>query len=128
MTAGGFSRIIRAWWLVALFCLAALSGSAAAPVGPARKPTKLVVLVVVDQFREDYLTRFRSEYKGGFDRLLKNGAVFTNAYLDHFPSVTALVHATLLSGAAPSLTGIIGDDWYDRGSGRIMDAAFDPTV
>jgi predicted AlkP superfamily pyrophosphatase or phosphodiesterase len=127
MPAGGFSRIIRGFRLVALLCVAALSVCAAAPVGPARKP-KLVVLVVVDQFREDYLTRFRSEYKGGFDRLLKNGAVFTNAYLDHFPSVTALVHATLLSGAAPSLTGIVGDDWYDRESGRLVGAAFDPSV
>ncbi len=128
MPARGLSRLIRACWLVALLCLAALSGGAAPPAGPARRQPKLVVVVVIDQFREDYLTRFRSEYKGGFDRLLKSGAVFTNAYVQHFPPVTASVHATILSGAAPALTGIVGDDWYDRESGRIVSSAFDPAV
>ncbi len=79
-----------------LLCvLAAATILAAAP----KKP-KLIVAVVFDQFRYDYLERFRSEYHGGFDRLLTQGAVFTSAHYQHFPTVTAIGHSTILSGAA----------------------------
>ncbi len=91
-----------------LFCLAAAALSLAA----APKP-KLIVTVVVDQFRYDYLTRFRGEYKGGFNRLLTRGAVFTNARYMHAPAVTAVGHSTVLSGAIPSISGIVANDWYD---------------
>ena len=80
---------------------------------PAKKP-KLVMLVAVDQFRYDYLTRFRTEYKAGLARLLDSGAVFTNAHYEHFPTVTAIGHSTMLSGATPSISGIVGNEWYDR--------------
>jgi hypothetical protein len=92
-----------------LIFLAAGMVLAAAP----RKP-KLVLAIVVDQFRYDYLTRFRSDYTAGFDTLLKTGAVFTSANLDHFPTVTAIGHSTFLSGATPSESGIIGNEWYAR--------------
>lgn len=82
----------------------------------APKP-KLVVLVVVDQFRYDYLTRYRSEYKGGFDRMLSGGAVFTNANYLQYPTVTAVGHSTVLSGAFPAISGIVGNTWYDRATG-----------
>ena len=48
-----------------------------------RKDPRLVLLIAVDQFRYDYLTRFRDEYKGGLDRLLRTGANFVNANLEH---------------------------------------------
>jgi predicted AlkP superfamily pyrophosphatase or phosphodiesterase len=89
---------------------------------------KLVIALMVDQFRYDYLTRFRSEYKGGFDRLLRHGAVFTNAFLDHFPTVTAIGHSTILSGATPSVSGIIGNDWYERSTAKSVTSVFDPNV
>ena len=76
---------------------------------------KLILAVVVDQFRYDYLTRFRADYHAGFDRLLKQGAVFTDAHYVQFPAVTAVGHSTFLSGATPSVSGIIGNEWYDRG-------------
>ncbi len=88
---------------------------ASAGVAPARP--KLVLLIVVDQMRYDYLTRFRDRFKGGLARLLGEGAVFTNAHLEHYPSVTAVGHATMLSGAIPALSGIVGNDWYDRETG-----------
>jgi predicted AlkP superfamily pyrophosphatase or phosphodiesterase len=78
-----------------------------------RKP-KLVLAIVIDQFRYDYLTRFRSEYRAGFDRLLTKGAVFANANYIHFPTVTAIGHSTFLTGATPSYSGIVGNDWFDR--------------
>ncbi|HEY1339972.1 MAG TPA: alkaline phosphatase family protein [Bryobacteraceae bacterium] len=90
-----------------------------------RKP-KLVLAIVIDQFRYDYLTRFRSEYHAGFDRLLTKGAVFTNARYEHFPTVTAIGHSTILSGATPSISGIIGNDWYDRDDGGKVTSVSDP--
>jgi hypothetical protein len=87
---------------------------AASLLTAAPKKPKLVVAIVIDQFRYDYLTRFRSEYHGGFDRMLTQGAVFTNANYVHFPTVTAVGHATFLTGALPSISGIVGNDWFDR--------------
>jgi predicted AlkP superfamily pyrophosphatase or phosphodiesterase len=87
---------------------------------------RLVLLVAIDQWRYDYLTRFRDEFTGGMARLLTTGAVFGNAYLDHYPTVTAVGHATMLSGATPAVSGIIGNDWYDRALGRNVTSVSDP--
>ena len=83
------------------------------PVSETRTP-KLVVAIVVDQFRYDYLTRFRADYTGGLKRLLDQGAVFTNARHEHVPTVTAVGHSTFLSGAPPAMSGIVGNQWWDR--------------
>ena len=113
---------------MALLCCSLAGAWADAPLKAVRQPPKLVVVLVIDQFRYDYLTRFRAEYTGGFDRLWRNGAVFTNAHLEHFPTVTAVGHAAILTGATPSLSGIIGNDWYDRESGRQVTSVSDPKV
>jgi hypothetical protein len=96
-----------------LFALISAVLAVPAAASPAEKP-KLVVAIAVDQFRYDYLLRFRPEYKQGLDRLLTHGAVFTNAFYDHFPTVTAVGHSTFLSGATPAISGIIANDWFDR--------------
>lgn len=93
----------------------------------ARRP-KLIVAIAVDQFRYDYLTRFRDQYTGGLARLLNQGAVFTNANYDHFPTVTAIGHSTFLSGATPSVSGIIGNDWWDRDTGASVTSVEDNKV
>jgi hypothetical protein len=90
--------------------------------------TRLILLIAVDQFRYDYLTRFRSEYTDGLKRLLSEGAVFTNANLEHYPTVTAIGHSTMLSGATPSVSGIIGNDWFDRETGATVTSVSDTTV
>jgi len=103
----------------------------AAAVVPASEPfqkPRLVLAIVIDQFRYDYTTRFQDEYKGGLGRLLTRGAVFTNARLDHFPSLTAVGHSTFLSGATPSISGIVGNSWYDRDSGKPVTSVSDSTV
>ncbi|PWU03775.1 MAG: hypothetical protein C5B51_18275 [Terriglobia bacterium] len=97
----------------------------AALCGAPRKP-KLVVAIVVDQFRYDYLTRFRSEYSAGLDKLLTSGAVFTNARYEQFPTVTAVGHSTFLSGATPSISGIINNQWFEREDGREVTSVSDP--
>ena len=107
--------------------LVLLALSAAAFSQTAKKP-KLVVAIAVDQFRYDYLTRFRKEYTAGFDRLLTKGAVFTMARYEQFPTVTAIGHSTFMSGATPSISGIVGNDWYDRDSGKQVTSVADENV
>ena len=75
---------------------------------------RLVLLIVVDQFRYDYLTRFGDLFShGGIGRLKREGASWVEANYDHVPTYTAPGHATLMTGAWPSETGIIANDWYD---------------
>jgi len=78
----------------------------AGPSHPAPKP-RLVVVITVDQLRPDYLDRYRPQLRGGLAMLLKQGAVFTEAYHDHAITETAPGHATILSGRWPAHTGII---------------------
>jgi len=68
---------------------------------------KLVVVITVDQLRPDYLDRYRRQLIGGLGMLLRDGAVFTDAYQDHAITETAPGHATVLSGRWPTHTGII---------------------
>src|SRR5436309_12684077 len=93
----------------------------------AKKP-RLVLTIVVDQFRYDYLTRFRSDYNGGIAQLLTNGAVFTNANYIHFPTVTAVGHSTFLSGAIPAISGIVGNEWFDRDENKQVTSVSDNGV
>ncbi len=75
---------------------------------------KLVVGIIIDQFRYDYLTRFRGDYHGGLDQLLTQGADFTNAFYAQVPTVTAVGHSIFMSGAMPAVSGIVANAWYDR--------------
>jgi predicted AlkP superfamily pyrophosphatase or phosphodiesterase len=108
-------------WILALFITLPLPAQNNAT---ASKP-KLVLAIVIDQFRYDYLTRFHSEYTGGFKRIFDHGAVFTNAHFEHVPTVTAVGHSTFLSGATPALSGIIGNEWWDRASKKRVTSVSD---
>src|SRR5881409_1680885 len=112
LSMSAFCKKTLAWFFLLVAGLAA-----APPATPPAKP-KLVLAIVIDQFRYDYLTRYRSEYTGGLNRLLTKGAVFTNANYEHSPTVTAIGHSTFLSGALPCVSGIIGNDWFDVSSGK----------
>ena len=100
-----------------LLCLLAASAGAQQPPAANRKP-RLILGIVVDQFRLDYFYRFAAQYNGGLARLASQGAFFTNAHYEHFPTVTAIGHSTFLTGATPSLSGIVANDWYDRATGK----------
>lgn len=94
-----------------LALLAVLTPSPRAQVAAQRRPTPiLVVHITADQFRADYLQRWRSQLSGGLARLLRTGAVFTDAYQDHAMTETAPGHATVLSGRNPHSTGILRND------------------
>lgn len=96
-------------------------------LGAGMKP-KLVVTVVVDQFRYDYLMRFRGDYHAGITRLLREGAVYTDARYPQFPTVTAVGHSTFMTGATPSVSGIIGNEWFDRGTNHVVTSVSDETT
>ncbi|MCW5965102.1 MAG: alkaline phosphatase family protein [Bryobacterales bacterium] len=86
---------------------------------------RLVLTLMVDQLRYDYLMRWNKDYRGGFRQLLDRGANFTDGHLGHYPSVTAIGHASLLTGAYPVNSGIVGNDWFDRVSGKKIESITD---
>ncbi|HJU92052.1 MAG TPA: alkaline phosphatase family protein [Pyrinomonadaceae bacterium] len=104
---------------------------AAVSVGQRRTPTaepkrpRLVMLIVVDQFRYDYLERFADLFvANGLRRLMSEGASWTQSNYDHMPTYTAPGHGTMMTGAYPAESGIIGNEWLDRASGlRITSVA-----
>ena len=99
--------------LLLLGCLS----SAAVAQQPATRP-KLAVVIVIDQFRPDYLQRFRPFFgTGGFNLLLRRGANFTEAEYKHAVTLTCHGHAVILTGAHPDVNGIIANQWYDTASG-----------
>jgi predicted AlkP superfamily pyrophosphatase or phosphodiesterase len=116
----------RAFALSLFFTLAipAFPQAQAPSVQTPRQP-KLVLAVVVDQLRYDFLTRFRNEFTGGLKRLMDEGAIYTNARYRQAPTVTASGHATFLSGAFPSVSGIIDNEWWDRASGTTVTSVSD---
>ena len=97
--------------LVAVFWFAALPARADAYHG---KP-KLVVVLVIDQFRGDYLDRYRDDFKtaNGFDLFLKRGAYFTDCYYDYANTMTAPGHSTIGTGAYTNGHGISLNEWWD---------------
>src|SRR5215510_13648472 len=94
----------------------------------ADKKPKLLVALAVDQFRYDYTIRFRADYHAGLARLLDHGVVFADARYIAFPTVTAIGHSTFMTGATPSVSGIIGNEWFDRTTNRAVTSVSDETT
>jgi hypothetical protein len=112
----------------ALFGLsAALVGAAAErPQGKAddRAPPRLAVLLVFDQFRGDYPSRWGELFgEGGLKRLMTDGAWFQNCHYPYAHTVTGAGHASLSTGTCPDRHGIFSNDWYERGAGDVYCAA-----
>jgi predicted AlkP superfamily pyrophosphatase or phosphodiesterase len=91
---------------------------------------KLVVGMVLDQMRWDYLYRYFDRYadNGGFKRLLKEGNSCENTLIPYSPTVTACGHSVVYTGSAPSITGITGNAWWDRDNNRTTYCTEDKTV
>jgi predicted AlkP superfamily pyrophosphatase or phosphodiesterase len=90
---------------------------------------KLVVGIVVDQMRWDYLYRYYDKYEsGGFKRLLNEGFSCENTMISYLPSVTAIGHSTIFTGSVPAIHGIAGNDWIDTKSGKQTYCTDDSTV
>ncbi|MEP3207580.1 MAG: alkaline phosphatase PafA [Maribacter sp.] len=87
---------------------------------------KLVVGIVVDQMRYDYLTRFWNHYdEGGFKRLVNEGYNCKNNHFNYAPTSTGPGHTSVYTGAAPATHGVIGNDWYDKETGLSVYCASD---
>lgn len=101
----------------------------AAPANAKTTKPRLVLLIAVDQFRYDYLERFGDLFaENGIGRLMREGASWADANYDHVPTETAPGHATMLTGAWPSETGIIANDWYDRAEAKRVNNVGDDSV
>lgn len=93
-----------------------------------QKP-KLVVGLVIDQMRWDYLYRYQSKYtNGGFKRLLNTGFSLNNVMIPYIPTVTALGHTSVYTGSVPSIHGIAGNDWTDKSTGKNVYCTTDTSV
>ena len=91
---------------------------------------KLVVGIVIDQMRWDYLYRYYDRYKanGGFRRMLDKGFSCENAFIPYAPTVTACGHTCIYTGSVPSVHGITSNSWYDRLQRRTVYCTEDTTV
>lgn len=90
---------------------------------------KLVVGIVVDQMRWDYLYRFYDRYgEGGFKRLLKKGYSCDNTLINYLPAFTAVGHSCVFTGSVPAFSGISGNDWIEQATGQRVYCTDDSTV
>jgi predicted AlkP superfamily pyrophosphatase or phosphodiesterase len=90
---------------------------------------KLVVGLVVDQMRWDYLYRFNELYgESGFKRLLKEGFSSDNNFIPYMPTYTAVGHTTIYTGSVPAISGIVGNNWFDKTAGKGVYCTDDSTV
>jgi predicted AlkP superfamily pyrophosphatase or phosphodiesterase len=97
--------------------------------GPALKQPKLLVGIVVDQMRHDYIYRYWSKYsKGGFKKLVGEGYFFRNAHYNYVPTYTGPGHASIYTGTSPATHGIIANDWFVKETGQMMYCTDDKTV
>jgi len=107
--------------LPAIVATALLAGCATPPTAAPVAPPRLVVLLVIDGVPQAQLAAFRDQYgRDGFNRFLGQGAWFADARYGHAYTVTAPGHATILTGATPRRTGIIGNEWRDRATGEYV--------
>jgi len=95
----------------------------------AQERPKLVVGIVVDQMKMEYLYRFSNDFSSnGFKRIIDNGYTFHNMHFNYMPTYTGPGHASIYTGATPSIHGIVGNDWFNRSTGKEMYCTDDKTV
>ena len=102
--------MIRRWLATSLL----LAGMTVTPALTSVEPTRLVVLLVIDQMRSDYIDRYQHQWHAGLTRLLTEGAWFRRAAYPYLGTVTCAGHATIATGTFPSQHGMILNGWWDR--------------
>ncbi|TKC62363.1 alkaline phosphatase family protein [Pedobacter hiemivivus] len=115
-----------------LSTLLLLSSTVFARQTPPTKSTvprpKLVIGIVVDQMRWDYLYRFYNRYgSSGFRRMLNEGFTCENTMINHLPTYTAIGHTSIYTGSVPAIHGIAGNDFIDQRTGQSMYCTGDST-
>ncbi len=87
---------------------------------------RLVIGIVVDQMRYDYIERFWHKFgEGGFKRLVNEGALFRNCHYNYVPTETAPGHASIYTGATPSVHGIISNGWWSETAKKSLSSVQD---
>lgn len=113
----------RPFFLIVLFCLTICT------VAQNVSRPKLVVGIVIDQMRWDYLYRFYPRYTtGGFKRILSEGFSCENTFIPYTPTATGPGHSCVYTGSVPALHGIAGNTWYDRQQKKIVYCTDDNSV
>ncbi len=114
-------RTLLAGGAIALLCASVLRTE---PRTAAPRP-KLVVLLVVDQMRGDYVDHFHAQWTGGLARLVNQGAWFQKAAYPYLTTVTCAGHATISTGQLPDAHGIVANAWFDRATGKMVTCTAD---
>jgi predicted AlkP superfamily pyrophosphatase or phosphodiesterase len=94
---------------------------------PAARP-KLVVMLVVDQMRADYVDKFQGQWTGGLKRLVEEGAWFREAAYPYAATETCVGHSTISTGAFPATHGMVANEWWDREKQKSVTCTSDPNV
>ena len=102
--------------------------SASQPTASHGGAPKLIVLLVVDQFRGDYVGRFQHQWTRGLHRLVSEGAWFRQARYPYYNTVTCAGHATVSTGSIPAVHGMILNEWWDRATNATVTCTQDPTA
>ena len=98
-------------------------------ISTAQQRPKLVVGIVVDQMKMEYLYRFQNDFsENGFKRMMREGYTFHNMQYNYMPTYTGPGHASIYTGTTPSVHGIVGNEWFSRKSGKEMYCTDDATV
>src|SRR5215472_9520740 len=137
MNLGQFLRcaVVRTFAFSLLAAVAALAPPvhAQTTAPPPRRPSptvlprpKLVVLLVVDQMRGDYVDKFLRQWTGGLQRLVREGAWFREAAYPYAATETCVGHSTISTGALPASHGMIANAWWDRETQKMVTCTFDP--
>ncbi|HLP15278.1 MAG TPA: alkaline phosphatase PafA [Bacteroidota bacterium] len=96
---------------------------------PIRTRPALIVGIVVDQMRYDYITRYWDRFgEGGFKRLVSKGFSCEEAHYNYVPTYTAVGHSAIYTGTVPAYNGIVGNNWYERAMGKATYVTDDSTV
>lgn len=125
------SRVWNAAALMPVFLILTVLAAAQTQAPAARssqsvnKP-KLVVLIVVDQMRADYVDKFRFQWTGGFKRLVTEGAWFRDAAYPYAATETCVGHATISTGAFPSTHAMVANAWWERAQQKMVTCTSDP--
>jgi predicted AlkP superfamily pyrophosphatase or phosphodiesterase len=135
MGNGRYARraMARAWalWFAVAMCLATAARAQAQKPAPEKKAAplprpKLVVMLVVDQMRADYVDRLQAQWTGGLKRLVLEGAWFRETAYPYAATETCPGHATISTGALPLNHGIVANSWWDRDDQQMETCTSDP--
>jgi predicted AlkP superfamily pyrophosphatase or phosphodiesterase len=138
--AAVWSRAVRFAFVAALICAAAPAQTApqnkpkpqaiahGRTVSTAAAKPKLLVVLVVDQMRADYVDKFLGQWTGGLKRLVEQGAWFRQAAYPYAATETCVGHSTISTGALPATHGMVANAWWDRDAQKMVTCTADPNV